>query len=53
MPKEPKPLTREGEPKQKTKNGLENPVPKSEDFDRLLRNAAKKQGQQKPAQQEA
>jgi hypothetical protein len=35
-------LTRPGEPKQKTKQGLEIPVPKTEDFDRLLRKAATK-----------
>jgi hypothetical protein len=35
-------LSRPGEPKQKTKQGLEIPVPKTEDFDRLLRKAAKK-----------
>jgi hypothetical protein len=35
-------LSRPGEPKQKTKKGLEIPIPKSEDFDRLLSKAAKK-----------
>jgi hypothetical protein len=37
-----KPLVRECEPKQKTRKGLEIPVPKAEDFDRLLRKAATK-----------
>jgi hypothetical protein len=40
-------LTRPGEPKQKTKQGLEIPVPKTEDFDRLLRKAAKKRDEPK------
>ncbi len=35
-------LVREGEPKQRTKEGLEIPVPKTEDFNRLLRKAARK-----------
>ncbi len=42
MPKREKPLTREGEPSQKTKKGVDIPIPKSEDFDRLLGKAAKK-----------
>ncbi len=37
-----KPLVREGDPKQTTKTGLEIPVPKSADFNRLLRRAARK-----------
>jgi hypothetical protein len=37
-----RPLIREGEPKQKTDKGLEIPIPKTEDFDRLLRKAATK-----------
>ncbi len=37
-----KPLVREGERSQKTKTGLEIPVPKTESFNRLLRKAAKK-----------
>jgi hypothetical protein len=37
-----RPLVREGERKQKTKKGLEIPVPKTEDFDRLLKKAATK-----------
>ncbi len=32
MPKKPKPLTREGEPTQKTPTGLEIPVPKRQEF---------------------
>jgi hypothetical protein len=40
-------LTRPGEPKQKTKQGLEIPIPKTEDFDRLLRKAGKKRDAQK------
>ena len=39
MPKERK-LVREGEPSQKTEKGLEIPIVKTEDFDRLLRKAA-------------
>jgi hypothetical protein len=35
-------LVREGEPSQKTKKGLEIPIPKTEDLDRLLRKAATK-----------
>jgi len=35
-------LVHEGEPSQKTKTGLEIPVPKTEDFNRLLRKAATK-----------
>ena len=35
-----RPLVREGEPSQKTKTGLEIPIVKAEDFDRLLRKAA-------------
>ncbi|HEX7463481.1 MAG TPA: hypothetical protein VF382_01100 [Actinomycetota bacterium] len=37
-----KSLVREGEPSQKTKTGLEIPVPKTEDFNRLLSKAATK-----------
>ncbi len=37
-----RPLVREGEPSQKTKTGLEIPVVKTEEFDRLLRKAARK-----------
>jgi hypothetical protein len=35
-------LVQPGEKKQKTRKGLEIPVPKTEDFDRLLRKAATK-----------
>ena len=37
-----RPLVREGEPSQRTKQGLEIPIVKTEDFDRLLRKAARK-----------
>ncbi len=37
-----RPLVREGEPSQRTKRGLEIPVPKTEDLDRLLKKAATK-----------
>jgi hypothetical protein len=37
-----RPLVREGEPRQRTKGGLEIPIPKTEDFDRLLKRAARK-----------
>jgi hypothetical protein len=42
MPKQSDDLSRKGEPKQRTKEGLTIPVPKTEDFDRLLRKAATK-----------
>jgi hypothetical protein len=43
MPKQSDDLSRKGEPKQRTKKaGLSIPVPKTEDFDRLLRKAATK-----------
>jgi hypothetical protein len=45
MPKKPhrkRLLVRKDEPSQTTKQGLEIPVPKTEDFDRLLRKAATK-----------
>ena len=35
-------LVRKGEPSQKTEKGLEIPIVKTEDFDRLLRKAATK-----------
>ena len=35
-------LVREGEPSQRTAKGLEIPIVKTEDFDRLLRRAATK-----------
>jgi hypothetical protein len=37
-----RPLVREGEPSQKTKTGLDIPIVKTEDFERLLRKAATK-----------
>lgn len=42
MPKQSKDLSREGEPTQRTESGLTIPVPKTKDFDRLLRKAATK-----------
>jgi hypothetical protein len=42
-----RPLVREGEPSQKTKKGLEIPIPKAEDFERLLRKAAKKRSSER------
>ena len=42
MPRKSKPLVREGEPKQRTKTGLEIPIPKKKDFDRLLKQVAVK-----------
>ena len=39
-----RPLVREGEASQRTKQGLEIPIVKTEDFDRLLRKVAKKRG---------
>jgi hypothetical protein len=41
MPKERK-LVREGEPSQKTEKGLEIPIVKTEDRERMLRKAATK-----------
>jgi hypothetical protein len=43
-----RPLVREGEPSQKTRKGLEIPIPKTKDFDRLLRKVAKKRQRPKP-----
>jgi hypothetical protein len=37
-----RPLVREGVPSQRTKTGLEIPMPKTEDFNRLLKKAATK-----------
>jgi hypothetical protein len=37
-----RPLVREDEPSQKTEKGLEIPIPKTENFNELLRRAAKK-----------
>ena len=42
MPKKKRSLVREGEPSQRTKTGLEIPIVKTEDFDRLLKKAATK-----------
>ena len=42
MPKKKRSLVREGEPSQRTKTGLEIPIVKTEDFERLLRKAATK-----------
>jgi hypothetical protein len=39
---------RKGERSQKTKTGLEIPVPKTEDFDRLLGKAATKRPKKRP-----
>ena len=40
-------LVREGEPTQRTKTGLEIPIVKTEDFDRMLRKAATKRARPK------
>jgi hypothetical protein len=37
-----RPLTREGEPTQKTKKGLEIPIPKRADFEEALKRASRK-----------
>ena len=42
MPRKAKPLTREGEPSQKTEKGLEISIPKREDFDRFMGGLKKK-----------
>ncbi len=42
MPRKPKSLAREGEPSEKTKAGLEVPVPTRDEFFGLLDKAAKK-----------
>ena len=42
-------LSRPGEPKQRTKGGLTIPIPKTEDFERLLRKAATKRDRGKRA----
>ena len=42
-------LVQPGDKKQKTKQGLEIPVPKTEDFDRLLRKAATKRAPDEPS----
>ena len=41
-------IVREGDKKQKTAKGLEIPVPKTEDFDRMLKKAATKRGRATP-----
>lgn len=38
--RKPRPLVRPGEPSQTTEQGLEIPIVKTEDFERLLRKAA-------------
>ncbi|MCA1832768.1 MAG: hypothetical protein LC750_08585 [Actinobacteria bacterium] len=40
MPKQSDDLSRKGEPKQRTEKGLTIPIPKTDDFDLLLRKAA-------------
>lgn len=50
MPKQSDDLSREGEPSQTTDKGLEIPIPKTKDFDRLLKRAAKKQSPGEPSQ---
>ncbi len=37
-----RPLVREGEPSQKTRRGLEIPIPRREDFEDALRKVAKR-----------
>ncbi len=37
-----RPLVREGEPSQRTKRGLDIPIPKREDFEDALRKVAKR-----------
>ena len=37
-----RPLVREGEPSQRTRQGLEIPIPKREDFEEALRKVAKR-----------
>ena len=44
MPRRPKRLTREGEPKQKTDKGLEIPIPQREDFFSTLKKLVPKSG---------
>ena len=45
-------LVRDDEPSQKTKTGLEIPIPKSEDFDRLLKKTATKRKSRKRSYKE-
>jgi hypothetical protein len=42
MPKKPQPLVRKGDKKQKTKDGLEIPVPKRDDVFEGFRRAARR-----------
>ncbi len=42
-------LTREGEPSQKTKEGLEIPIPKADEFFGLLKKATRKATREKPS----
>ncbi len=50
MPKQSDDLSREGEPSQETKEGLRIPIPKTKDFDRLLKKAATKRTPEEPSQ---
>lgn len=52
MPRKKQPLTREGEPKQTTKEGLEIPVPKRDEFFRGLGKGAstKKPREERPSE---
>jgi hypothetical protein len=49
MPKQSDDLSHEGEPSQETKKGLRIPIPKREEFERLLRKAARKDPEGKPS----
>lgn len=49
MPKQSDDLTREGEPSQKTKEGLSIPIPDKSEFDDLLDKAAKKDQEEEPS----
>lgn len=42
-------LVQEGDESQRTKEGLDIPVPKTEDFNRLLRKSARKRSQDEDA----
>jgi hypothetical protein len=52
MPRKKQPLTREGEPKQTTKEGLEIPIPERDEFFRGLERGAsrKKRREEKPSE---
>lgn len=50
MPKQSNDLSRAGEPSQETKKGLKIPIPKTKDFDKLLKKAAKKRSPEEPSQ---